>query len=111
MNTIRSWAVPVLVALTLGGAGAGVGCSSESAFCEAFCACEQCDDSAREQCHTELSSSRSYARSSGCEEEYEAYLDCGTEEGTCVAATYAIQEQCAAEYSAFSTCLGGGGPE
>src|SRR5262245_37795055 len=103
-------AIMLVLAMVLVGAGGG-GCSSGDVFCETLCECQQCSDDAEQACKTDLSSTRSYARSAGCEEEYEAYIDCGTDRGTCTENNYAFQEACSAEYEAFSLCLGGGGPE
>lgn len=107
MRSIRTWAAAVLIAMGT----AGAGCSSEHLYCEAFCDCEGCNDEAFQACRTQLDGTRSYAESSGCGDEYDAYLTCATDTGTCDAEQTFIDGTCEAENAAFVDCLGGEGPE
>ena len=84
-----------------------MGCGSPAArICEEKAACEGYSESEQEQCEVQLDVQGDQAGAMDCSNEWDAFLDCGEQKGTCEESEWSFGDLCATEEAAYLGCLG-----
>ncbi len=92
-----------VAAMTLVAAGCG---RPVVRICEEKAACEGYSEQEQEQCEEQLVIQGDQAGAMDCSSEWDAFLDCGENQGTCEDGEWSFGDLCATEEAAYLGCLG-----
>ena len=81
-------------------------CSRAAELCDAECDCELCSDRAYDMCKIEMQGNLDEASAYGCEDDYDAVLDCRLDRSNCADHHHWQLEQnaCQSEQTRYSDC-------